>query len=37
VLIVPGIISGTPPGPYTIYMQALIGAELTNFCEMLVK
>jgi hypothetical protein len=32
VLIVPGTIPGTPPAPYSIPIQALIGQELTNPC-----
>ena len=37
VLIVPGTIPGTPPAPYSIPMQALIGAELTNLCVIQVN
>jgi predicted outer membrane repeat protein len=37
VLIVPGTIPGTPPPPYLIPMQALIGVELTNLSVMEVK
>ncbi len=32
-----GALPGTPPGPYSIPMQALIGAELTNLCVMDVE
>jgi hypothetical protein len=37
VLVLQGTLPGTPPGPYTLYMQALIGAELTNLSVMEVK
>jgi hypothetical protein len=30
VLVVPSVIPAAPPPPYSIPMQALIGAELTN-------
>jgi hypothetical protein len=32
VLIIPGTIPGTPPAPYSIPMQALVWAELSNLC-----
>ena len=32
VLIVPGTIPASPPAPYSLPMQALIGTELTNLC-----
>ena len=35
--IIPGIIPASPPAPYSIPMQALIGAELTNLCVMEVE
>jgi hypothetical protein len=37
VLVVPGTIPASPPGPYSIPMQALIGAELTNLSVLEVK
>jgi parallel beta-helix repeat protein len=37
VLIIPGTIPGTPPPPYSIPMQALIGGELTNLAILEVK
>jgi hypothetical protein len=37
VLVIPGTIPATPPAPYSIPMQALIGAELTNLCVLEVK
>ena len=37
VLAIPGIIPGTPPAPYSIPMQALIGVELSNLCVIEVE
>jgi hypothetical protein len=37
VLVVPGTIPGTSPAPYSLPMQALIGAELSNLCVLEVK
>jgi parallel beta-helix repeat protein len=37
VLIIPGTIPGTPPPPYSLPMQALIGVELTNLSVLEVK
>jgi hypothetical protein len=37
VLIIPGTIPVTPPAPYSLPMQALIGAELTNLTILEVK
>jgi parallel beta-helix repeat protein len=37
VLIIPGTIPASPPPPYSIPMQALIGAELTNLSVLEVK
>jgi hypothetical protein len=37
VLILPGTLPTAPPAPYSIPMQALIGAELTNLCVLEVK
>ena len=37
VMIINGFIPGTPPVPYTVYMQAIIGAELSNICLMKVE
>jgi hypothetical protein len=37
VLIIPGSIPASPPAPYSIPMQALIGAELTNLSVLEVK
>ena len=37
VLIVPGTLPGTPPAPYSIPMQGLIGDALTNMCVLEVK
>ena len=36
-LIVPTTISNTHPVPYTYYLQALIGAELTNLSVLEIK
>ena len=37
ILILPGTIPSTPPPPYSIPMQALIGAELTNLSLLEIK
>jgi hypothetical protein len=37
VLIVPDVIPATPPPPYSLPMQALIGAELSNLCVLMVE
>ena len=37
VLIIPGTIPSSPPPPYSIPMQALIGAELTNLSVLEIK
>ena len=37
VLILPGTIPGSPPPPYSIPMQALIGGELSNLSVLVVK
>jgi hypothetical protein len=37
VLIVPGTIPASPPPPYSIPMQSLIGMKLTNLCVLEVK
>jgi hypothetical protein len=37
ILILPGVIPGSPPAPYSLPMQALIGSELTNLCILEVK
>ena len=36
-LIVPGTIPASPPGPYALYLQALIQHELTLPCTLSVK
>jgi len=37
VMIIEGTLPGTPAGPYSIYLQALIGPELTNLCTINVE
>jgi parallel beta-helix repeat protein len=37
VLVIPSTIPGSPPAPYSIPMQALIGDTLTNLCVIKVK
>ena len=37
VLILPGTVPDTPPAPYAIPMQALVGDELTNLCVLEVN
>jgi hypothetical protein len=37
VLIIPGTIPASPPPPYSLFMQALIGVELTNLSVLEVK
>ncbi len=37
VWILSGYLPSSPPGPYSIYMQALIGDKLTNLCVMNVQ
>jgi hypothetical protein len=32
-----GTLPSTPPGPYTIYFQGIIGDSLTNLCSMDVE
>jgi predicted outer membrane repeat protein len=36
-LVLNGTLPSTPPGPYTIYMQAIIGTELTNLGIMKIE
>jgi hypothetical protein len=37
VLVLPGIVPRSPPPPYSIPLQALIGSELTNLCILEVQ
>ena len=37
VLIFPATLPTNPPGPYSIFMQALVGSELTGLCVLEVQ
>ncbi len=37
VLVHPGTVPPAPPGPYTVYFQAMIGYKLTNLCTFEVE
>jgi len=33
----PGLLPASIPGPYTLYLQAMIGYKLTNLCKMSIQ
>jgi hypothetical protein len=37
VLSLPGVLPTLPPAPYDLYLQAIIGSELTNLCIVQVE